>query len=254
MLKIVDAKESVKPIISVTTLDELAREGARRMLMSALEIEAQDFVDRHRDVRDGNRSLVVRNGQSAERSVTIGSGTVKLSPPRVRDNRPARSERVKFSSKILPPYMRRSPKVNEVLPVLYLRGLSTGDFQEALHGLFGDEASGLTASNIARLTNTWESGYEHFRKRDLSSTDYVYVWVDGIHFNVRLENDRLCTLVMIGARRDGTKELIALEDGFRESKESWLSFLRGLNERGMKPPKLAVGDGALGFWAAIKEV
>lgn len=254
MLKIVDQDNCVNSEIGKSSLDELAREGARRMLISALELEAQEFIERHKEVRAGNRALIVRNGRSSARNVTIGSGTMKLTPPRIRDNRHALSGRMKFSSKILPPYMRRSPKVNEVLPVLYLRGLSTGDFQEALHNLLGDDASGLSSSNIARLTNIWEKEYEHFCRRSLSSTEYVYVWVDGIHFNVRLEDDRLCTLVMIGARRDGMKEIIALEDGYRESKESWLSLLRSLNERGMKPPILAVGDGALGFWSAVKEV
>src|SRR4029453_15487296 len=158
-----------------------------------------------------------------------------------------------FTSRILPPYMRRSPKVAEVLPVLYLRGLSTGDFREALVALLGEDAAGLSATNIAPLTNEWEAEYRAFQKRSLADRDYVYVWVDGVHFNVRLEDDRLCTLVMIGVRPDGPKELITVEDGYRESAESWKTVLRGLKRRGMRAPVVAVGDGALGFWAALRD-
>jgi transposase-like protein len=151
--------------------------------------------------------------------------------------------------------MRRSPKVEETLPVLYLRGLSTGDFQPALKGLLGDEASGLSAANISRLIGVWEAEWEAWRGRSLEDVDYVYVWVDGIHVNVRLgEQDRLCLLVVLGARPDGTKELIAVEDGYRESTESWAVLLRELKRRGMRAPELAVGDGALGFWAAVRDV
>jgi transposase-like protein len=164
-------------------------------------------------------------------------------------------ERQRFTSEILPPYMRRSPKVAEVLPVLYLRGLSTGDFQEALPALLGEEASaGLSPAVISRLLSVWEAEYRAFRERDLSERDYVYIWVDGVHFRIRLEEDRLCALVMIGVRPDGTKELIAIEDGYRESEESWASVLRDLKRRGMRSPVLAVGDGALGFWSALSEV
>ena len=178
-----------------------------------------------------------------------------MSAPRVNDRRTDRDgERRRFTSRILPPDMRRSPKVAEVLPVLYLRGLSTGDFREALAALLGDDAAGLSATNIARLTNEWESEYRAFQKRSLADRDYVYVWVDGVHFNVRLEDDRLCTLVMIGVRPDGTKELITVEDGYRESAESWKTVLRDLKRRGMRPPVVAVGDGALGFWAAVRDV
>ena len=163
-------------------------------------------------------------------------------------------QRERFTSRILPPYMRRSPKVAEVLPILYLRGLSTGDFREALPVLLGDDAAGLSATNIARLTAVWEEDYRRFRQRDLADRDYVYVWVDGIHFNIRLEDDRLCTLVIIGVRPDGTKELVALEDGYRESTDSWATVLRDLQRRGMRAPVGAVGDGALGFWAAVRDV
>jgi transposase-like protein len=162
--------------------------------------------------------------------------------------------RRRFRSQILPPYMRRSPKVGEVLPILYLRGLSTGDFKEGLAALLGEDASGLSPTAITRLTAPWQSDYAAFQKRDLSDCDYVYVWADGVHFRIRLEEDRLCALVIIGVRPDGTKELIAIEDGYRESTESWATLLRGLKRRGMGAPVLAVGDGALGFWKALRDV
>jgi len=180
----------------------------------------------------------------------MGAGTVEVEAPRVHDRRPGRQ----FTSSILPPYMRRSPKVNEVLPVLYLRGLSTGDFREALTSLLGKEASGLSPTTIARLTAEWEGEYRTFRKQDLSQQEFVYAFVDGVHFRVRLEDDRLCTLVMIGVRRDGSKALLAVEDGYRESAESWATVLRSLSERGLRPPLLAIGDGALGFWKAVRDV
>jgi transposase-like protein len=239
-----------------SVLDEIAREGARRMLLAALETEVAAYVAAHRTERDDEgHALVVRNGKGRARNVTIGSGTIAVSAPRVNDRRvDDNGQRRKFTSRILPPYMRRSPKVAEVLPVLYLRGLSTGDFREALAALLGDDAAGLSATNIARLTNEWEMEYRAFQKRSLADRDYVYVWVDGVHFNIRLEDDRLCTLVMIGVRPDGTKELIAVEDGYRESAESWKTVLRDLKRRGMRPPVVAVGDGALGFWAAVRDV
>jgi transposase-like protein len=237
-------------------LDEIAREGARRMLMAALETEVAAYLEAHRDERDAEgHALVVRNGKGRTRKVTVGAGTIPVNAPRVNDRRTDQDgERRRFTSRILPPYMRRSPKVAEVLPVLYLPGLSTGDFREALAALLGDDAAGLSATNIARLTNEWEAEYRAFQKRSLADRDYVYVWVDGVHFNVRLEDDRLCTLVMIGVRPDGTKELIAVEDGYRESAESWKTVLRDLKRRGMRPAVLAVGDGALGFWAAVRDV
>ncbi|HEX9639696.1 MAG TPA: IS256 family transposase [Candidatus Krumholzibacteria bacterium] len=256
MLKIVENNVAKEEALGIPTLDELAREGARRMLVKALEMEVAQYVEAHADERDdeGHR-LVVRNGKAKSRKVTCGAGTIEVEAPRVNDKRvDDGGERHRFSSKILPPYMRRSPKVAEVLPILYLRGLSTGDFREALPVLLGEDASGLSATNISRLTDEWQQEYQQFRHRDLSDRDYLYVWVDGIHFNVRLEEERLCTLVMIGARPDGKKELIALEDGYRESKESWADMLRDLTRRGMRAPMVAVGDGALGFWAALRAV
>jgi transposase-like protein len=237
------------------TLDEIARDGARRMLLTALDVEVASYIERHQERDEKGHALVVRNGKAQARNVTLGCGTVEVRAPRVNDRRHGPDgERRRFTSKILPPYMRRSPKVSEVLPVLYLRGLSTGDFQEALPTLLGEEASGLSATNITRMTAAWQEEYERFQKRDLTDRDYVYVWVDGIHVTVRLEDDRLCLLVMIGVRPDGTKELVAIEDGYRESQESWSDMLRDLSRRGMQAPVVAIGDGALGFWAALREV
>ncbi len=251
MLRILEDGSESKGNGLLQDLDELAREGARLMLASALDAEATEYVERHRGERDAvGHAQVVRNGKARSRKVTMGSGTVPISARRVNDRRP----RERFTSKILPPYMRKSPKVAEVIPVLYLRGLSTGDFREALPILLGDDASGLSPTTITRLTAAWEGEYREFRRRDLRDREYAYVWVDGIHFNIRLEADRLCTLVMLGARADGTKELIAVEDGYRESTESWLAVLRDLKRRGMRAPVLAIGDGALGFWAAVREV
>jgi len=236
-------------------LDQLAREGARRMLQVALELEVAEYVERFRGARDERGwAQVVRNGPAREREVTLGSGTVAVRAPRVNDRRVLDGERQRFSSRILPPYVRRSPRVAEVLPLLYLHGLSSGDFRAALGALLGDEAAGLSPTAIIRLTKAWEAEYAEFRRRDLSGTDYVYIWADGVHFKVRLEDDRLCTLVVIGARPDGTKEVIAVEDGYRESTESWLSVLRDLKRRGMRAPVLAIADRALGFWGALREV
>ena len=238
------------------TLDEVAREGARRMLAAALEAEVEHYIEAHADARDAaGRRQVVRNGRAQSRTVTCGAGTLQVRAPRVNDRRvDDAGERRRFTSRILPPYMRRSPQVAEVLPVLYLRGLSTGDFREALPVLLGEDAAGLSPTNITRLTAAWNEEYQAFRRRDLSECDFIYVWVDGIHFNIRLEDDRLCTLVVLGVRSDGTKELVAIEDGYRESAESWASVLRDLRRRGLRAPVMAVGDGALGFWSAVRDV
>lgn len=233
-------------------LDTLVREGARRMLASALELEVEEYLREHECERDAEgRRMVVRNGRARPRKVTTGAGTVKVASPRVHDRREGR----KFTSRILPPWLRRSPNVDGTLPILYLRGLSTGDFRPALKELLGEDAAGLSSANISRLLGVWEEEYTEFRRRDLSELDYVYVWADGVHVNVRLgEQDRICLLVLIGARPDGTKELIAVEDGYRESAESWAAVLRDLKRRGMRAPALAIGDGALGFWAAVRDV
>jgi len=239
-----------------TTLDALLQRGALKMLHEALEAEVDEYIRRHRDARDDRgRAQVVRNGKAPARRLVTGSGTLEVRAPRVNDRRiEADGARHRFTSQILPSYMRKAPKVTEVLPILYLRGLSTGDFQAALPVLLGEEAGGLSPTTITRLTAGWETEYRAWRQRDLHDVDYVYVWVDGVHFRVRLEEDRLCTLVMIGVRADGTKELIAVEDGYRESTDSWATVLRDLKRRGLRAPVVAVGDSALGFWAAVGAV
>jgi len=239
------------------SLDDLAREGARRMIATALEAEVGEYVERFADDRgEDGRRLVVRNGRARERRVTVGSGTVAIQAPRVNDKRVAESgERQRFSSRILPAYARRSPKVNDVLPVLYLRGLSTGDFRPALEQLLGEDASGLSSSTISRLCKDWEAEHARFRERSLRFHRYAYLFVDGVHVSVRLgEDDRLCLLVVIGVREDGVKELLAIEDGYRESTESWAAVMRDLKARGLNEPCLVIGDGALGTWAALRDV
>jgi putative transposase len=240
------------------TLDDLAREGARRMIAAALRAEADDYVARFEDeVDEHSHRLVVGNGRARERKVTVGSGTVPIRAPRVNDKRieEETGERQRFSSKILPAYARRSPKVTEVLPILYLRCLWTGDFKPALEDLLGEDASGLSASTISRLCKEWETHRERFRERHLGFSRYAYLFVDGVHVSVRLgEDDKLCLLVVIGVREDGEKELLAVEDGYRESTDSWAEVFRDMKRRGLNCPKLVVGDGALGAWAALRDV
>jgi putative transposase len=237
-------------------LDQVARQGARKMLAQALQAEVEAYVEAAKGERDEHGlALVVKNGHAQSREILCGAGTIEVRAPRVNDRRvdERTGQRMRFRSMILPPYMRRSPKVTEVLPLLYLHGLSSGDFAPALAEFFGTEA-GLSPATIVRLTEQWQKEREEFMERDLSERDYVYVWVDGIHTKVRLgQDDRLCCLVMIGARIDGTKELIALQDGYRESCESWAELLGDLKKRGMRAPVLAVGDGALGFWGALRD-
>jgi putative transposase len=237
-------------------LDGLAREGARRMLAAALEAEVDDYLAAHAAERDeGGRRLVVRNGHARQREVLTAAGAIPVRAPwgNYRRFAPATGERARFRSVILPPWCRKSPKVAEVLPLLYLHGLSTGDFVPALEEFFGSGA-GLSAPVITRLVAAWQADYEAFSRRDLSDRDYVYCWADGVHFRVRLEQARLCCLVMVGVRADGTKELVAVADGERESTESWAELLRDLRRRGMRAPVVAVGDGALGLWRALREV
>jgi putative transposase len=240
------------------TLDDLAREGARRMIAAALRAEADEYVSRFAgELDEEEHRLVVRNGRAQERKVTVGSGTVAVRAPRVNDKRidEETGERQRFSSKILPAYARRSPKVTEVLPILYLRGLSTGDFRPALEDLLGEDASGLSPSTISRLCKEWEAHHDRFRKRHLGFSRYAYLFVDGVHVSVRLgEDDKLCLLVVIGVREDGTKELLAVEDGYRESTDSWAGVFRDMKRRGLGCPRLVVGDGALGAWAALRDV
>jgi putative transposase len=237
-------------------LDAIVREGARRMLAAALEAEVDDYLAAYAAERDGRgRRLVVRNGHARERQVTTAAGAVAVRAPRVDDRRvdPVTGERLGFRSVILPPWCRKSPKVAEVLPLLYLHGLSTGDFVPALEAFFGS-AAGLSAAAVGRLLTAWQNDYEVFCRRDVSDRDYVYSWADGIHFKVRLEQARLCCLVIVGVRADGTKELVAVADGERESTDSWAELLRDLRRRGMRAPVVAVGDGALGLWAALRDV
>lgn len=241
-----------QPAIEVkTALEELLQLGARQMLQAAIANEVGEYVDRHAGHvdPDGHR-LVVRNGHLPERELVTGIGPVRVRQPRVNDQRSGE----KFTSRILPPFMRRVPSVDALIPCLYLKGISTGDFGEALAAILGPQAAGLSATNIVRLKEGWKQDYERWRQRDLSEKHYAYLWVDGVHFNVRLEDERSCILVIMGATVDGRKELIAVQDGYRESKLSWVDVLRDLKARGLKSvPALATGDGALGFWAAAAE-
>jgi transposase-like protein len=248
------------PAATMTTssgslIDEIVRDGARRMLAAALEAEVAAYIAAHTDqLGDDGRRLVVRNGRAQPRQVLTSSGAVEVHAPRVNDKRVAETgERRRFSSVILPAWCRKSPKISEVLPLLYLHGLSSRDFVPALEGFLGT-ASGLSGPTITRLTAQWQDEARAFGDRDLSGVDYVYVWADGIHVNIRLDEEKLCLLVMVGVRVDGTKELIALTDGYRESTGSWADLLRDCKRRGMRAPVLAAGDGALGFWSALREV
>jgi transposase-like protein len=237
-------------------IDEIVREGARRMLAEALQAEVDVYIARFAADRDERgRRLVVRNGTHQPREVITNAGAVEVVAPRVNDRRvdPDTGERRRFSSAVLPPWCRKTPKITEVLPLLYLHGLSTGDFVPAL-GQFLGSSAGLSAPVITKLTETWKAEQRAFAARDLSNVDYVYLWADGIHVNIRLEEHRLCLLVLIGVRADGRKELVALADGYRESVESWADLLRDCARRGMRAPVLAVADGALGFWGALREV
>ncbi|MEU4200790.1 IS256 family transposase [Streptomyces sp. NPDC026294] len=237
-------------------IDEIVREGARRMLAAALEAEVNAYIAELAGQRGGKgHRLVVRNGYHQPRRVTTAAGVVEVRAPRVNDKRvdTETGERKRFSSAILPPWCRKSPKVSEVLPLLYLHGLSSGDFVPALEQFLGSSA-GLSPATVTRLTQHWQADHAAFMDRDLAEVDYVYVWADGIHLNVRMEEAKACVLVLIGVRADGSKELVARKDGYRESGESWADLLRDCARRGMRAPVLAVGDGALGFWKALAEV
>ena len=236
---------------SKTFLDYLVREGARRMLQEALENEVREYLARMAPERTADdRQAVVRNGYLPARDLLTGAGPVRIRQARVRDQR----RKLKFTSRILPPYLRRVPSLDALIPVLYLKGVSTGDFTEALEAILGPNAAGLSPTNIVRLKEGWKADYEAWAERDLSGKRYVYWWADGIYFNVRLEVERPCILVIMGTLEDGTKELVAVWDGIRESTESWREVLRDLKARGLRESlKLAVGDGALGFWTALEE-
>lgn len=238
-------------------LDEALREGARQMLLKAIEAEVADYVETHQqEVDKDGRRLVVRNGYSRERSLVTGVGTLRVKAPRVEDRRvDERGRKFRFSSRILPPYLRRTKSVEELIPWLYLKGISSGDFSEALAALVGPDAPGLSATTVVRLKEVWRGEYEAWSKRSLKGQRFVYVWADGIYSNIRLDDERQCLLVVIGALEDGGKQLLAVHDGFRESELSWCELLEDLKRRGLElPPKLAVGDGGLGFWAALRRV
>lgn len=253
MLSVVNADGGTE---SGSLIDEIVRQGARRMLAAALEAEVNQYIAELAAERDerGHR-LVVRNGRHQPRTVVTAAGPVEVTAPRVNDRRvdEATGERKRFSSKILAPWCRKSPKVSEVLPLLYLHGLSSGDFVPALEQFFGF-AAGLSAATVTRLTRQWSDDHAAFQQRDLSDRDFVYVWADGVRPKVRLGQAHSCVLVLLGVRLDGTKELIALAEGLRESTESWADLLRDCRRRGMRDPELVVGDGAMGLWKAMGEV
>jgi putative transposase len=260
MLKVVQEEsqpnEHAPAAVGGSLLDELVRDGARAMLAAALQAEVAAYVDAFaHEVDEAGHRLVVRNGFHEPREVSTAAGAVPVRAPRVNDKRTeeATGERQRFSSAILPAWARKSPQVAEVLPLLYLHGLSSGDFVPALEQFLGSTA-GLSAATVTRLTAQWQDDAKAFGKRSLAESDFVYLWVDGIHLKVRLEQDKVCLLVMIGVRADGKKELVALADGFRESSQSWADLLRDCKRRGMRAPVLAAGDGALGFWKALREV
>jgi len=235
-------------------LDDLVRKGAQDLLAKALEVEVDLFLEKYQYILDdaGNRR-VIKNGHHQSRKVFTGAGPIEIRVPRVDDRALIVQNEPRYSSGIVPKYLRKSNNIDELLPVLYLKGISTGDFQEALEKILGSNAKGLSAQTIVRLKRVWQDEYTIWRERRLEDVEYVYWWADGVHFNIRLGDDRrMCVLVIIGARKDGTKEILAVGEGFRESKESWASVLRDLKRQGLKMgPKLAIGDGALGFWAAM---
>jgi putative transposase len=238
-------------------LTEVLRAGARRLLAVAVEAEVSAFIAEHADLVDGSgHRRVVRHGYLPEREVQTGIGPIAVRRPRVRDRHPtAGSGHIHFTSTILPPYLRRAKSLEELLPWLYLKGISTGDFGETLAALLGPDAPGLSATTITRLKVTWAEDYDHWQRRDLSARRYVYFWVDGVYFQPRLDHDRQCLLVIIGADEMGNKDIVGLSDGYRESTQSWLELLLDLKRRGLEvPPELAVGDGALGFWTALRQV
>ena len=236
-------------------LSEILRAGAQRLLTQAIEDEVTDWIESRSNLtNEAGHRQVVRNGRLPKRTILSGVGAIEVEQPRVLDRRP-KDEAEFFSSKILPPYLRKTKSLEDLIPWLYLKGISTGDFSEALAALVGPSAAGLSASTIVRLKSVWEEEFQQWNKRSLEGKKYVYVWADGVHFNIRLEEDRLCILVLMGATEDGRKELIAVADGYRESEQSWKSLLLDVKARGLVvDPKLATGDGALGFWKALPQV
>ena len=240
-------------------LDEIIRKGARKMLQAAIDAEVDSFIQDYQHRRDeSGRRLVVKNGSLPARNILTGAGSIPVQQGRVRDNSTDRNSRVEFSPNVLPAYLKRTAAIEELIPWLYLKGISTSDFGEALQALVGEKAKGLSANVVVRLKEQWSTEYDEWMKRDLSGKQYVYLWADGIHVKVRLEDDarkKQCILVLMGATADGQKELIAVLDGYRESEQSWSELLLGLKQRGLtETPKIAVGDGALGFWAALRKI
>jgi putative transposase len=239
-----------------SVLEELAREGARQLLAQALEVEVTQFIEKHQGkIGAEGRRQVVRNGYLPDRDLVTGIGPVRIRQPRLDDRVLKETSEERFSSEILPRYLRRMPSVDNLIPILYLKGVSTGDMSEALASILGSDAAGLSATNVVRLKAQWEQDYKEWCQRDLKGKQYVYMWVDGIHVNVRLDEEASCILAIMGADAKGKKELLAVSDGYRESKVSWREMLLDLKQRGIQEgPKLAIGDGALGFWAALREV
>jgi len=243
-------------LATVPVIDDILRDGARRALQSAIEREVGEYIERNRpQVDEQGHRLVVRNGHHPARKILSGNGPIEVRQPRVNDKRiDEEGNRLRFTSKILPPYLRKTRVMEELIPWLYLKGISTGDFPEAL-GCLGHDGSGLSPTTIVRMKELWQREYENFSRRSLEGKRYVYVWADGIYFNIRLTDDRPCVLVLMGATEEGTKELIAMVDGQRESEQSWLELLLDVKSRGMTDaPMLATGDGALGFWKALRQV
>jgi putative transposase len=251
---------NVVSIGSKDILTEILRDGAQKMLATAIDCEVNEYLAEHAYQLDTNgKRLVVRNGYLPTREIQTGLGQVTVRQPRVNDKREDEDgNRIRFSSKILPPYLRRTKSIDELIPWLYLRGISTGDFSDALQAILGPQAKGLSATNVVRLKECWQQEWKTWSQQSLEGKEYVYLWADGIHFNIRLEgpgNNKQCILVLMGATADGRKELIAVADGYRESTQSWRDILLSVKSRGLKQsPKLAIGDGALGFWAALREV
>jgi putative transposase len=236
-------------------LTDVLRQGATQLLAQAIQAEVAAYLDARSHLRDEDgRRQVVRNGTLPQRTILTGIGPVDVKQPRIQDRRPA-DQREKFSSAILPPYLRKTKSIEELIPWLYLKGVSTGDFSEALAAILGPDAPGLSATTVTRLKAVWQQEYDAWSKRSLAAKHYVYVWADGVHFNIRLEEDRQCILVLMGATADGKKELIAISDGYRESEQSWKALLLDCQARGLtQAPSLAIGDGALGFWKALRQV
>lgn len=239
-----------------SVLEQVARDGARKMLQLALQNEVDEFIQKHSTLTDENgRRIVTRNGYMPSREILTGIGPIQIKQPRVDDRALCKYPHDRFTSNILPRYLRRIPSIDNLIPALYLKGISTNDFPVALQAILGEGAAGLSPANIVRLKESWEKDYLAWKDRDLSDKNYVYFWVDGVYFNVRLEDDKSCILIIIGADKYGNKELVAVSDGYRESKLSWREILLDLKNRGLSfAPKLAIGDGSLGFWAALSEV